>query len=239
MIENIDEKNELLAKLNSLSRRQDNLAREINDLREEIKIRFAAPKPEEVKEEIIVEKVVEQPITIQRPAYTPKPVETTETEVEEPGKPKISLEELIGENLISKIGIIILILGVGIGAKYAIDHQLISPLTRIIMGYMVGLGLLGFAIKLKNNYDNFSAVLLSGAMAIMYFITFAAYSFFALIPQSVTFGLMVVFTIFTVIASLSYNKQVIAHIGLVGAYAVPFLLRWHCPKTSGSSMPRR
>jgi len=36
--------------------------------------------------------------------------------------------------------------------------------------------------------------------------------------------LMMVFTVFTVLASLNYNKQVIAHIGLVGAYAVPFLL---------------
>ncbi len=35
---------------------------------------------------------------------------------------------------------------------------------------------------------------------------------------------MVVFTIFAVIAALNYNQQVIAHIGLVGAYAVPFLL---------------
>jgi hypothetical protein len=36
--------------------------------------------------------------------------------------------------------------------------------------------------------------------------------------------LMVFFTAFTVIAALRYNQQVIAHIGLVGAYALPFLL---------------
>jgi len=140
--------------------------------------------------------------------------------------PKISakLEQFIGENLISKIGIAILIIGVGIGAKYSIENDLISPLTRIILGYLVGLGLIGFGIKLKKNYLNFSAVLVSGAMAIMYFITFAAYSFYNLFPQSFTFVLMVVFTIFTVLAALNYNKQIVAHIGLVGAYAVPFLL---------------
>ena len=35
---------------------------------------------------------------------------------------------------------------------------------------------------------------------------------------------MVVFTIFTVVAAITYNRQIIAQFGLVGAYAVPFLL---------------
>jgi len=89
---------------------------------------------------------------------------------------------------------------------------------------MVGAGLLGFAIKLKKKYENFSAVLLSGSMAIMYFITYSAYSFYDLIPQVLAFVLMIIFTAFTVVAAFTYNRQVIAHIGLVGAYAVPFLL---------------
>lgn len=145
-----------------------------------------------------------------KPRYTPKQ--------------KSDLEKFIGENLINKIGILITIIGVAIGAKYSIENELISPLTRIILGYLLGLGLLGFGIKLKEKYKSFSAVLVSGAMVIMYFITFAAYSFYELIPQTVTFLLMVVFTVFTVVAALNYNLSIIAHLGLVGAYAVPFLL---------------
>lgn len=137
---------------------------------------------------------------------------------------KSDFEKFIGENLISKLGILILILGVGIGAKYAIDHDMVSPLTRIILGYLVGICLMVFAIKLKARYESFSAVLVSGAIAIMYFITYAAYDFYALIPQTMAFVLMVVFTSFSVVAAIQYNRQVIAHIGLVGAYAVPFLL---------------
>ncbi|SRX75164.1 DUF2339 domain-containing protein [Aequorivita antarctica] len=139
-------------------------------------------------------------------------------------KQKSDLEKFIGENLINKIGILITIIGVAIGAKYSIENDLISPLTRIILGYVMGLGLLGFGIKLKEKYKNFSAVLVSGAMVIMYFITFAAYSFYEIIPQTLTFLLMVIFTVFTVVAALNYNLSIIAHLGLVGAYAVPFLL---------------
>jgi Predicted membrane protein (DUF2339) len=134
------------------------------------------------------------------------------------------LEEFVGKNLISIIGIIITVIGVGIGAKYAIDNNLISPATRIIIGYVFAFGLLGFAFKLKENYDKFSAVLLSGAVAIMYFLTYFAYSFYDLIPQIFAFAIMVGITIFTVFAALQYNRQVIAVIGLVGAYGVPFLL---------------
>lgn len=137
---------------------------------------------------------------------------------------RANLEEFIGKNLISLIGIIVLILGVGIGAKYAIDNNWISPLMRIVAGYVFGFGLVGIAIKLKAKYHNFSAVLISGGMAILYFVTYFAYSSYGLIPQLPTFGLMVMFTICTVTAALVYGRQVIAHIGLVGAYAVPFLL---------------
>jgi uncharacterized membrane protein len=139
-------------------------------------------------------------------------------------KKPVDLEKYIGENLISKIGIGVLIIGVGIGAKYSIDNELISPLVRIILGYLVGTALLGLSFKLRAAYENFSSVLLSGAMAIFYFITYAAYAFYGILPSVPAFLLMVIFTVATVAAALRYNQQFIAHIGLVGAYAVPFLL---------------
>jgi uncharacterized membrane protein len=137
---------------------------------------------------------------------------------------KQDLEKFIGENLINKIGILILVLGVGIGTRYAIEHDMISPLARILLGYLLGIGLLGTAFRLKAKFENFSAVLLSGAMAILYLLTFAAYDLYQLIPQLVAFGIMVFFTGFTVFAAIQYNQPIIAHLGLVGAYAVPFLL---------------
>ncbi len=134
------------------------------------------------------------------------------------------MRKFIGENLINKIGIAVTVIGVSIGVKYAIDHELISPLARILLGYAVSFVLLGFAVNLKRKYENFSAVLLSGSMAIMYFITYVAFSYYGLYNQNIAFVLMVVITIFTVFSALKYDTQVIAHIGLVGAYAVPFLL---------------
>ena len=137
---------------------------------------------------------------------------------------RTDVEKFIGENLISKIGILVLIIGVGIGVKFAIDNGWISPLMRVALGYIVGLVLIGFAAKLKAKYHNFSAVLLSGGIAILYFVTYFAYAYYSLIGQPAAFVLMVLLTIATVAAALIYERQVIAHIGLVGAYGVPFLL---------------
>jgi uncharacterized membrane protein len=158
------------------------------------------------------------------PETPAEPVHAKVPQPTAPKKPAVDLEKYIGENLISKIGIAVLVIGVGIGAKYSIDNDLISPLVRIILGYSIGAALLVLSQRLKTKYENFSAVLVSGAMAIFYFMTFAAYSFYDMISTITAFALMVLVTIAAVGAALNYNKQFIAHIGLVGAYCVPFLL---------------
>lgn len=215
---------ELLNRVETLAKKQSHFAQEIEQLQTEIKrLQSTASKLPHMQPE---------PSVIQSPSPAP-PV--TVVEPIEPGiqshipdyaspKGKSDWEKFIGENLINKIGIAITIIGVAIGAKYSIEHNLISPLTRIVLGYLFGLGLLGLGVRLKTNYENYSAVLVSGAMAILYFITYFAYDLYGLMPQAVAFILMVVFTLFTVYTALRYNRQLIAHIGLVGAYAVPFLL---------------
>ncbi|WP_293303881.1 DUF2339 domain-containing protein [Pedobacter sp. UBA5917] len=240
-MDNSEKLNLLMIRLENLLLRQQGFEAEIEALRNEVRALqspgAATTAPVTPAEPIIVPPSRNtSPSPVVQNQAVPRPVPTPLPTPQNPAQPnfaerfkrenmvKSDFEKFIGENLISKIGILILIIGVGIGAKYAIDHDMVSPLTRIILGYAVGAGLMGFAIKLKAKYENFSAVLVSGAIAIMYFITYAAYDFYALIPQTLAFALMVVFTSFTVVAAIKYNKQVIAHIGLVGAYAVPFLL---------------
>lgn len=223
----------LLQKLETLYKRQDNLLDEINQLHAEIARlkELNAPDPlQQIEEKETANAAISsafhaEALSAAQNLKQPITLSSLETSNSSPfNKTKSGFEKFVGENLINKIGIIIIILGIAIGAKYAIDRHLISPLTRIILGYTGGIILLGFAIRLRKNYENFSAVLLSGSSAILYFITYTAYSFYQLMPQGMAFALMLVFTVLTVIAAIVYNKQIIAHIGLVGAYAVPFLL---------------
>ena len=215
---------QLTARVDDITRKQYALSVEISSLRkqvEELKKEPSVPKISIPEPPVVItavpEKVVDHERTVTLETIHQNP------NIKEPSL-QSGLEKFIGENLINKIGIAVTIIGVAIGTKYSIEHQLISPLTRIILGYLLGIALIAVGLRLKRNYENYSAVLVSGAMAILYFITYSAYGFYNLFPQVVAFALMLVFTVFTVIAALNYNRQVIAHIGLVGAYAVPFLL---------------
>jgi len=226
-----DKYNQLHAKLEILLKKQDDFSKEIDQLKEEIirmkpfaKVDIDLEQGKGVKEQVLAKNESFSNPVSSTFASPKKQVPLPVRKKRKPFKLSHDLEKFIGENLINKIGIAITVIGVGIGAKYSIDNGLISPLTRIILGYLAGLGLLVFGIKLKKKYTKFSAVLVGGAMAILYFITFAAYDFYQLMPQKFAFALMFAFTVFTVIAAINYKQQIIAHIGLVGAYAVPFLL---------------
>ena len=219
----------LLARIEALTNQQEIFSKEIDALQKELLKLQSGIGVQDVREESFdeVEKhSLEGGEKIQNAiADKQEAVVDPKNKIEEVRKRvKIDLEKFIGENLINKIGIAITIIGVGIGVKYSIDHDLVTPLMRVIFGYIAGIVLLLLGIRLKDNYLHYSAVLVSGAMAIMYFITFAAYSFYELMPPALAFGVMVIFTVFTVLAAISYNQEVIALIGLVGAYAVPFLL---------------
>jgi uncharacterized membrane protein len=221
---------DLFNKVNQLAQKQESLQEELADLKKAVYllkdagaaagVEKAFPKLDTIKP--VQEALPTQPISKVVPPAGNKPVNVP------PGikvkREKTPIEEFIGTNLLNKVGIAILVLGISYGVKYSIDHELINPVTRIILGYLAGLILIGLAIKIKPNYKTFSAVLLSGGMATLYFITFAAYDLYELFPQAMAFVLMVLFTAFTVFAAIQYDQKAIAIIGLVGAYGVPFLL---------------
>lgn len=228
----------LLEKLEALSRKHEAYTAELKAIRDEIQhLKGLQANPQNIENNLVASEQTKEPADAYAPEEYVTPIFTQQTNRPDNGPPEIpsipsttppkakaDMEHFIGSNIINKIGIAITIIGVGIGAQYSIEHDLISPLTRILLGYLIGFGLLGFGLKLKKGYTDFSAVLVSGAIAIMYFITYAAYTFYLLFPQAVAFALMVLFTALTISAAIHYNRQVIAHIGLVGAYAIPFLL---------------
>jgi uncharacterized membrane protein len=168
-----------------------------------------------------VKEVIEAPTRYAAP-QTPIPKQAAKPA--NTSRPSSSFEEFVGKNVASKVGILVTIIGIFIGAKYAIDHELVSPLVRVINGYVCGAALIGVAIWLKKKYEAYSSVLMGGGLAVLYFITFIAYSFYHMLPLGAAFGMMLVFTAGTVYAALLYDRVIIAHLALIGAYAIPFLL---------------
>src|SRR5215203_1776300 len=135
-----------------------------------------------------------------------------------------NLENFIGLRLIHLAGIIILLIGLSIGVKYAIDKNLISEGLRIVLAYAAGIVLYVLSVWLKRNYKSFSAILFSGAMASIYFTTYAAFVYYQVFSFATAFVFMIGLTVYTVYEAIRYNRQEIALLGLVGAYGIPFLI---------------
>lgn len=134
------------------------------------------------------------------------------------------LEKFIGENLISKIGIAILVLAIGYFVKYAIDQDWIGPVTRVAIGILCGGILVALAHHFRNTYRSFSSVLAGGGMAVFYFTITLAFQQFHLFSQTTAFIIMIVITAFAATLALLYDKQELAIIALIGGFAAPFLI---------------
>ncbi|MEP5341345.1 MAG: DUF2339 domain-containing protein [Algibacter sp.] len=134
------------------------------------------------------------------------------------------LEKFIGENLINKIGILILVLGISYFVKYAIDKDWINEPARVGIGILAGSLVLFIAHKLRQKYAPFSSVLVAGAIAIFYFTISIAFHEYKLFGQEVAFAIMVVITAFSCLISLSYNRMELAILSLIGGFLVPFMI---------------
>lgn len=187
--------NELQQKIESLSRDIYSFQQELGALQNELN----ALKSETGNSEIVKR----------------KPVATSDNN---------SFENFIGLRFMHIIGIVVFVTGLSIGVKYAIDRQLVSEVMRIILAYVAGAVLFILSLRLKNKYQLFSAILFSGSMASVYFTTYAAFVYYNFFPFFIAFAIMIALTIYTVISAISYNRQEIAILGMIGAYGIPFLI---------------
>jgi uncharacterized membrane protein len=95
-----------------------------------------------------------------------KIVTSTLPKEEKQPKKQRDYEKLIGENWLNKIGIAILVIGVGFFVKYAIDQNWIGEWGRVLIGLLSGGVLISIAHFLRKKYAAFSSVLIGGGISI-------------------------------------------------------------------------
>jgi uncharacterized membrane protein len=217
---------------NSFMDRFDRLERELLRWKEEARraspppVAELKPEPEPMREtEPFTPHFIRQPEPSNTQPAAPRPA------AREQGPPRPGfferhpdLEKFIGENLVSKIGIAILVLAIGFFVKYAIDNDWIGPVARVGVGVLCGGILIGIAHWLRNQYKAFSSVLVGGGLAVLYFTIALAYHQYQLLGQTTAFVIMLVITAFSVLLSLLYDRQELAIIALAGGFFTPFLV---------------
>jgi uncharacterized membrane protein len=194
-------------------RKEDWLPKEEPVQKQEPAVAFTKPELQPIKEQPLT-----SPSTATSRVIPPKPPKPSFFERNP------DLEKFIGENLVSKIGIAILVLAIGYFVKFAIDNNWIGAVGRVGVGVLCGGILIGVAHRLRKNYQAFSSVLAGGGLAVLYFSITLAYQQFHLFSQTVAFVILLVITAFAVLLALLYNRQELAVIALVGGFASPFLV---------------
>lgn len=169
--------------------------------------------------DIVTPEAENEPVTeMSQAAYAPTPAQVA------PTADRNDLERFIGENLINKIGIAILVLGIAFFVKYAIDKDWLNEVGRVSIGILCGLILVGIGHFMRQSYRSFSSVLAGGGIAVFYFTIAFAFHQYHLIPQAAAFVGMVVITGFAVALSVLYNRLELAVIATIGGFITPFLL---------------
>lgn len=134
------------------------------------------------------------------------------------------VERFIGENLVNKIGILILVLGISYFVKYAIDREWINEPMRVGIGILSGGILLGIAHRLRQKYQAFSSVFVAGGIAVFYFTIGIAFQDYQLFSQTAAFIIMVLITVFSAFVSIAYNRQELGILTIIGGFSVPFIV---------------
>jgi uncharacterized membrane protein len=134
------------------------------------------------------------------------------------------LEKFIGENLANKIGIGILVIGIGFFVKYAIDQDWINEIGRVFIGIVAGGILLGVAHRMRKTLEAFSSVLVGGGIAVLYLTITIAFQEYHIFNQAMAFIIMVGITGFAVLFSIGYDRRELAVLAILGGFGSPFMV---------------
>lgn len=137
---------------------------------------------------------------------------------------KEEFHEATSGQILGRIGITALILGISFFLKYAFDNDWITPMGRIFIGILVGAILLGFGQYYRKKYLAFSEIMLGGGIAVLYLSVYSAYHYYDLVSVSITAVAMFLITLLTFAFSLWNEDSKLAILATIGGFATPFMI---------------
>jgi uncharacterized membrane protein len=172
-----------------------------------------------------------EPAVHSPPGYaiiTPQPLspsmDSDDDEFEYSQKPDPEKEVSQGEFWLNKIGITLLLLGLGFLFKYSVDQNWLTPLVRVSSGLVLAIGLIGFGMRLPQSKRVLNQVLMGGGIAAFYITGYVAFQLYHLVPHYLAFSFMVGVTLLSYLLALYQNESPLALVAVIGGLATPFIL---------------
>lgn len=132
-------------------------------------------------------------------------------------------ERLFAGNLVAKVGVIVLFFGVGFLLKYAYDHALLPPESRLMGVAAIAASLLWLGHRWLGERRAYALILQGGGIGLAYLDVYFALKQFELISPALAFGCFALLGGIAIALALRQDAQALAQLGLSGAFLAPLL----------------
>jgi uncharacterized membrane protein len=158
-----------------------------------------------------------------RPSAPPPPPRAPR--VPRPPRVAIDWERWLGVRGAALLGGVVLALAGLLFVRYSIEHGLIPPWLRVVLGIATGIGCLAASDRsLRPRYETTANALAGAGIVILYGAFWAARASYELLGSLPTFAAMVLVTVTGCALSWRHRSLVIAVLGLTGGFATPLLV---------------
>jgi len=173
------------------------------------------------------------PPPVPRPApaaATPRPTPPPPPLSERLGIPWEKLEEIIGKQWLTWVGVLVLFVAAGLFLQHAFRMKWIGPGTQILLASLAGVALVGLGFHfLRKDMRALGQGLIGGGLMILYVALFCAYSPDVydepvIQSQKLTFALMCVVTVIGIVSSVRFDALPISFLAVLGGFLTPVLV---------------
>jgi uncharacterized membrane protein len=127
--------------------------------------------------------------------------------------------------VLSKIAVVLLLIGVAWFLKWAFDNRWIGAGGRVAAGLLAGAGVILWSERFRRQQlAGFSYALKAVGSGVLYLSLWASFQLYHLVPAWVAFAAMVAVTAWNAVMAWSQDAQLLAGYALLGAYLTPLLL---------------
>ncbi|MRX08068.1 DUF2339 domain-containing protein [Pseudoduganella sp. FT25W] len=130
---------------------------------------------------------------------------------------------LFGGNLVAKLGLLILFIGVSFLLKYTAARVTLPIEFRLAGIVLADIAALAWAWRIRLRRPAISLPVQGAALAVLMLVTFGAFRLYHLIPGGMAFALLLVLTVFTCLLAVLQDAMWLAIFGIVGGFATPIL----------------
>jgi hypothetical protein len=142
-----------------------------------------------------------------------------------PAAPPFDWEKFTGVNLFAWLGGVALVLGAAFFVKYSLEHDLISPALRIVIGLLLGSGCIVSGLRLpREKYSATIQSLCAAGIGVLYTSIFAAHAIYKFTDSITTFIFMALVTVTAFLLAIRLDSKFVALLGMAGGFLTPPLL---------------